>query len=92
MASTPLDCRREFIESLLGNIGEDGTVLVYNIGFEKSILNSMALLFPEHDAAIRLVISRLIDLMEPFRAGHYYKPQMKGSYSIKDVLPALVRN
>jgi hypothetical protein len=90
LANTPLDCRREFIESLLGNIGEDGTVLVYNIGFEKSILNSMALLFPEHDAAIRLVISRLIDLMEPFRAGYYYKPQMKGSYSIKDVLPALV--
>ena len=28
--------------------------------------------------------------MEPFRKQYYYLPQMKGSYSIKAVLPALV--
>ena len=34
-------------------------------------------------------ISRIKDLMIPFRHKHYYSPEMKGSYSIKAVLPAL---
>jgi hypothetical protein len=32
----------------------------------------------------------MVDLMTPFRKKHLYLPSMKGSYSIKDVLPALV--
>jgi hypothetical protein len=31
----------------------------------------------------------MIDLMEPFQKRHYYHPLMKGSHSIKNVLPAL---
>ena len=30
--------------------------------------------------------------MVPFRSRHFYTPEMKGSYSIKQVLPALVPN
>jgi len=32
----------------------------------------------------------VVDLMLPFQRKHFYTPQMKGSYSIKNVLPALV--
>lgn len=32
----------------------------------------------------------MIDLMEPFRQKLIYLPEMKGSYSIKSVYPALV--
>jgi hypothetical protein len=32
----------------------------------------------------------MIDLMVPFRRRHYYTKEMKGSYSMKAVLPALV--
>ncbi|MCK4692278.1 MAG: DUF2779 domain-containing protein, partial [Anaerolineales bacterium] len=34
--------------------------------------------------------SRLKDLMLPFQKRYYYTPEMRGSYSIKAVLPALV--
>ena len=33
---------------------------------------------------------RLVDLMSPFRKKQYYLPEMEGSYSIKQVLPALI--
>jgi hypothetical protein len=36
------------------------------------------------------IINRLKDLMIPFQQGWYYTSAMKGSYSIKNVLPALV--
>jgi hypothetical protein len=36
------------------------------------------------------IVNRLKDLMIPFQQKWYYTPEMKGSYSIKYVLPALV--
>ena len=36
------------------------------------------------------IISRMQDLMVPFRKKLIYFPEMKGSYSIKNILPALV--
>jgi hypothetical protein len=35
---------------------------------------------------------RFTDLIIPFRQGHYYDPEFKGSFSIKKVLPALCPN
>ena len=35
-------------------------------------------------------MNRLKDLMIPFQQKWYYTPEMRGSYSIKYVLPALV--
>ena len=35
------------------------------------------------------VVSRVVDLIEPFRDFSYYSPLQKGSCSIKAVLPAL---
>jgi len=36
------------------------------------------------------IVNRLKDLMIPFQQKWYYTPEMRGSYSIKYVLPALV--
>ncbi len=46
--------------------------------------------FPEYTKELSNIIMRLKDLMIPFQQKWYYKPEMKGSYSIKYVLPALV--
>ena len=46
--------------------------------------------FPEHSIELQKIISRLKDLMVPFQKKWYYTPKMRGSYSIKQVLPALV--
>ncbi len=46
--------------------------------------------FPEHAYRLTELKNRMVDLMEPFRKQWLYMPVMKGSYSIKRVLPALV--
>jgi len=79
----------EFIESLLGVLGTQGTVLVYNISFEKPRLKELMNEHPQHAEAIQNVIDRIVDLMKPFRKD-YRTPEMQGKWTIKKVLPALV--
>jgi hypothetical protein len=67
-----------------------GSILVYNIGFEKGKLNELIELYPQYINELNNIVSRLKDLMVPFQKRWYYTPEMKGSYSIKYVLPALV--
>ena len=84
------DPRKDFTENLLSVMGKVGTVLTYNSSFEKGRLSELAIQFPRKAKAIEALQDRIIDLMSPFRSKHYYLPVMKGSYSIKQVLPALV--
>ncbi len=90
LAEGDADPRRPFIERLLADTGDPGDIVVYNKGFEAGRLDDLALLFPDLAAAIHERIGRIKDLMVPFRARYYYTPAMKGRYSIKNVLPALV--
>jgi hypothetical protein len=64
--------------------------LVYNIGFERGKLYDLIEDFPQFSFELKQIIDRLKDLMIPFQKRWYYTPQMKGKYSIKYVLPALV--
>lgn len=82
------DPRREFTESLLNTISTEGTIFVYNASFEKSRLKEMAQDFPEHKATIDALMPRIFDLL-PLMRNHYYHPDMKGSWSIKAVLPTV---
>ncbi len=84
------DPRPEFIEQLIKDCGTDGDILVYNISFERNKLADLLLLFPHYSNEINGIMDRLKDLMIPFQKKWYYVPEMKGSYSIKYVLPALV--
>jgi hypothetical protein len=84
------DPRKEFTETLLAHLGTMGSIVCYNMSFEKSRLNELAALFPEHANALDNLNTRIVDLMIPFRKQWYYHPNFKGSYSIKAVLPVLV--
>jgi len=84
------DPRIEFIEQLIKDCGNSGDILVYNIGFERGKLNDLIDVFPEYSNELKGIINRLKDLMIPFQQKWYYTPKMRGSYSIKSVLPALV--
>ena len=84
------DPRKKFIENLLKVTKGKGDVLVYNKTFEITRLNEIARDFPQYADEIEKLISRIKDLMIPFQKKYYYAPEMKGSYSIKAVLPALV--
>ncbi len=87
----PEDPRKEFTQSLIENIGKEGPVIVYHQSFEKSILNKMAVAFPEREQQIRAIISRLWDLEDIFKY-HYTDARFLGSTSIKNVLPVVVPN
>lgn len=84
------DPRKEIAVNLIQQIPKNACVIVYNIGFEKSVLNSLKAWFPEYEDNIDGIINNLHDLMIPFKNQHFYSWQMKGSYSIKAVLPVLV--
>lgn len=92
LGTPPADPRPAFIESLLILLGTTETVLTYNMAFEKSRLCELARDFPVYAERIEAILPRMADLMEPFRNRHLYHPAMKGSYSIKAVLPALVKD
>ncbi|MDH3269656.1 MAG: DUF2779 domain-containing protein, partial [Ignavibacteria bacterium] len=84
------DPREKFIENLLKVTRGKGDVLVYNKSFEITRLKEISRDFPEYADEIEKFILRIKDLMVSFQKKYYYSPGMKGSYSIKAVLPALV--
>lgn len=84
------DPRVEFIENLLKTTDVRGDVMVYNKTFEVTRLKEIARDFPDYSTDIEKLIARIKDLMVPFQKKYYYAPEMKGSYSIKAVLPSLV--
>jgi len=89
-ASPTIDPRANFVTQLIKDCGTSGDILVYNIAFERGRLNELRELYPQYSKELTPIISRLKDLMLPFQQKWYYTPAMKGSYSIKYVLPALV--
>lgn len=91
LAESKDDPRPKFLEALKKVIGDKGTVIVYNQSFEIGRLNELKQAFPENKAWIDNVISRIVDLLVPFRDFAYYNPKQKGSASIKAVLPALTK-
>jgi hypothetical protein len=75
--------------SLLAAIPDNACILTYNQKFEIARMNELAKRFPEHAERIAVIIGNVRDLMKPFESKHIYYPEMRGSYSIKAVLPAL---
>lgn len=83
------DPRPEFMRRLKEALPGSGNVVVYNQGFETRILRECAEFLPEYARWTDRIKRRIIDLLEPFRAFHYYHPDQRGSASIKAVLPTL---
>jgi len=90
LGSPPDDPREEFIRSLLTNVGKRGSVITWNQSFENARLAELSRDLPAYSQGITELLERVVDLMSPFQHRHYYTPEMKGSFSIKSILPALV--
>lgn len=82
------DPRRAFAENLIEAIGTSGPIVVYNAPFEGSRMKELAEAFPDLAAQLLAAVDRLFDLL-PLARNHYYHPAMKGSWSIKAVLPTI---
>jgi hypothetical protein len=82
------DPRRAFAESLLRAMPVDGPVFAYNAGFERGVLSELAQALPDLAAPLQRIADRLVDLL-PITRTHYYHPAMRGSWSLKAVLPTI---
>lgn len=84
------DPREQICNTLIDILGDHGSILSWNASFEKSILSGLGEKFPKVAGRIDAIISRVVDLIIPFRSGSYSDFRFNGSASLKKVLPVLV--
>ena len=90
VTSNDVDPRKVIVEQLIQDIPANSQVMAYNMAFEKGINKELSEVFPAYAHHLNQI--NFIDLMEPFKNKDYYQGSMKGSYSIKVVLPTLFPN
>lgn len=78
----------ELAQALLNGVPAAGPVFVYNAAFERNVLEKLVERLPAHSQALMALAERLIDLL-PITRDAYYHREMKGSWSIKAVLPTI---
>jgi hypothetical protein len=71
------------------DIGDEGSVIVWNKVFEMTRNDEMAALHPVYSPFLERLNQRIYDLGDPVKFGFYLHPGFKGSWSIKKVLPVL---
>lgn len=91
LANPTTDWRCDLAHALVKACPSQGSVLVWNEAMEKNRILEFAELEGNQDIRDELlsIADRILDLMVPFRERVIYNRQMKGSYSVKKVLPAL---
>ena len=89
LAEPGIDPRKELVEQLLSSLPSTGSILTYG-SFESERLNDLADWFPAHADRISSILGRTVNLMTPFLRKDVYLWPMNGSYSIKNVLPAIM--
>lgn len=83
------DPRRGVAERLCRDIPENACVMAYNMSFEHGRIHRLAALYPDLAERLMSIHDHIVDLMVPFQKRQYYTRGMRGSHSIKYVLPAL---
>jgi hypothetical protein len=83
------DPRPRFLEELQKVLGDSGSIIAYNKGFEEGIINALGEAFPKCKDWVNQILSRMVDLLVPFRNFDYYHPNQKGSASLKAVMPVI---
>jgi len=90
LADKLADPSREMAESLKKQIGETGTIIAWNMGFEQECNSGMAERETEFKEFFEDINNRMYDLMTVFKKGYYIHKEFYGSASLKKVLPVLV--
>jgi hypothetical protein len=87
LAEGPDDPREEITQLLLDATSQADRVVVYS-AYEKSRINALAGVLPQHAADLTALADKLVDVLPTVR-NHVYHPEFRGSFSIKDVLNPL---
>jgi hypothetical protein len=82
------DPSRGFAERLVACCGTSEPVFVYNAGFEGARIMELAVRFADLGQPLHAIHRRLVDLW-PIAVRRFYHPRQRGSWSIKQVLPAV---
>jgi hypothetical protein len=81
-----LVCIQRLLETISPTDG--GPIIVYYATYERGRLVGLAQRHPEHADVLQGYAARLVDL-HPLIKTHFYHPAMRGSFSIKKVLPVV---
>lgn len=79
----------QVVAAMQSHFGPTGSVLAWNMSFEKACNDTLAEFVPEAKEFLANINDRMADLMTPFSSGAYLDYRFKGSASIKYVLPAM---
>lgn len=89
IADGPADPREEFARALIAACAGARTVLAYNAPFERRCIDGLIGALPHMEADLTMLSGRIRDLLSIVR-DRVYHPDFLGSFSLKDVLPALM--
>ncbi len=78
---------RTCAEALIEVIGKEGPIFAYG-SYEKTVLNALIARYSDLAEDLHKLKERIVDLLSIVRRT-YYHPDMRGSWSIKNVLPTM---
>lgn len=85
-----IDPSKAVAKMLNENIEPEGTVLAWNVGFEKSVTTELALRLPEYENVLTRICAQMQDLMDIFSNQHYVHKGFKGRVAIEAVMNTLL--
>ncbi len=83
------DPREPLAVALIKAVRNARHVVTYNVSFSRACVRRLSAALPHLAADLGAIDAKLVDLL-PVVRDHVYHPEFAGSFSIKDVLPALV--
>jgi hypothetical protein len=89
LATGPADPREDFARALISACDKARTIIAYNAPFERRCVDALGDAVPALRRDLKAISERIRDLL-PIVRDHVYHPNFGGSFSIKNVLPALV--
>lgn len=88
LCNSDKDPREEFTETLISSLNLGGSIFIY-ANYEKRIVKELSEFLPRFESKLQAVSDRFKDLQAIIKQ-HYYHLKFYGSFSIKNVLPALL--
>jgi len=79
---------RPLAEAMIEALEDSGPVFMFT-SFERSVITQLKNSLPDLAEPLSRILDRLVDL-HPIVKEHYYHPDMQGSWSIKNILPAMI--
>lgn len=75
---------------LIEHIEPEGTILAWNVSFEKGVTTELALRLPQYETTLSRMCGQMQDLMDIFSNQHYVHKSFKGKIGIEPVMNTLL--